>query len=200
MSDNSDPKKLEAMHVSELYRLVTDGSRAALSELMSRQQNGRGLRYYPDGRESIEDDGIITVWIEAVDGAVQIRSGRPNKRIFVKKDIALDWIKGIPKVLKAAADYHIEQNGSEYAIEDYIEDSADDEFDIAVWVSDDQSGIEVEFKPAGKEAWRLNVEDCATMIRDIMLGAEALGWSYEEDVTDEEVSAVSSILKNYLED
>lgn len=202
MTSSDNHKELSSLHVSDLYSLVTDGSRDALAEMMERQQDGRGLRYYPNGRQDIEDDGIITIWIEAVDGAVQIRSGRPNKRIFVHKEVALDWLTGIPKVLEAAASYHTKKGTirPDYTIEEHIEDAADSDFDIAVWVAEDRSGIEIEWLPAGKKAWRLNVEHCAVMLKDIMLGAENLGWSYEQDVTDEEVSAVSNILKHYMND
>lgn len=194
MSKEIDVSKL---HVSDLYTMVLSGNKDALEELVDRQQEGRALRFYPSGRAGAEDDGLVVVWMESKDGAVEIRSGRPARKISIKKDTVLEWMKGIPKLLASAVNWHIKSGKPEAYIQDYLEGASDDQFDVNTWVSEERDEIEIQFSPEESDRWRLDGYDCALLVKDLMLASEAIGWNYEEEISNKEITAIQKMLEQF---
>lgn len=185
-------KRVQGMHVSDLYKSATDGDDEALDELIDRQQAGRALRYYPEGRKSAFDEGLVPVKIESTGGSVVIRSGRPTKRVAISSETAGSWLTGIPECLIHAAKERRDNGSSRDSLVDDMDFDATEEFDFIMEpVADDQE-ITCKFYPEGAEAWVMSSDDVSEMLRALLECCSELGWTY--DIEDEQIKAINMIL------
>ena len=180
------------MHVSDLYKSATNGDDEALDELIDRQQAGKALRYYPEGRKSAFDEGLVPVKIESIGGSVVIRSGRPTKRVAISNETAGSWLTGIPECLIHAAKERRDNGSSRDSLVDDMDFDATEEFDFVMEpVADDQE-ITCKFYPEGSEAWVMSSDDVSEVLRSLLECCSELGWTY--DIEDEQIAAINMIL------
>ena len=105
-------KRLQKMHAVPLINKALDGDPDAITEVIDRQQENKALRYYPSGRSSVDDNGVVLVSVRPRDGGVEIRSGRPWGQVSITKEIAFDWIMGIPRCLSSTGGQYSAQGTS----------------------------------------------------------------------------------------
>lgn len=191
MRQNSN-ERVRKMHVSELYKAATNGDDDALDELIDRQQAGRALRYYPEGRRSAFDEGLVPVKIESANGSVIVRSGRPDRRVAISRETAGSWLTGIPECLIHAAKERRDTGSTKDSIVDDMDNDATKDFDFVMEpVSDDQE-ITCKFYPEGASAWVMSSNDVSNMLRSLLECCSELGWTY--DIEDEQIKTINIIL------
>jgi len=167
------------MHVSELFAAAQEGNEAALTELIDRQQDGKALRYYPNGRQGPEDEGIVPVQIESREGLLVIRSGRPSREVIINKETVEVWVKGIPDCLFHAAN---EQKKGGVRPEDLLEvmteqSMADFSATIACTEGDDQT-LTCEFLPPGESKWIVPPAAASKLVRRLLELCEEKEWRF----------------------
>jgi len=191
-------KKLKEMHVKTLYEQIVSGNRDALDELIERQQNGRSLRFYPEGRSGPEDEGMIPIVIDVKDNSVCIRSGRPNKPVIIDKNVAFKWITGIPQCLASVVTNHKMDGVDDEDIEAKITYNSTDGFghEVRYEIPDDldeYQEVSIQFFPEGEKMWKMNTQDCCNLIRSLCDVCMDLGWKYADEVSDSQANVVASM-------
>ena len=75
------------MHGMDLLRMALKGNEKASDALIKQQQSGRSLRLYPFGRRGADDEGmcVVKLFYDSASGNVIIRSGRPDRSVFLDK-------------------------------------------------------------------------------------------------------------------
>ncbi|MDB4694484.1 hypothetical protein OAF30_03555 [Flavobacteriales bacterium] len=179
------PKKLKKLHVSDLYDLIINGNQFALTEMINRQQRGRALRYYPEGRKDIHDDGIIPVLLEHSVGNVVIRTGRPNRDVSIGKEATFSWLLKMPSMIAECAAWREDYNGTlpenAWPAIDY---DAQKDFSFAVGCDDDpDTGITLSLRPRGEMYWRPPVIECARIVKALAECCKRKGWTYDKVAT-----------------
>ena len=188
-------EELSDMHVSELYLHVIDGDSDAITEMINRQQSGRALRFYPEGREDVDDDGFVTVQVTSRQGIVSIRSGRPSRSIRIDKETAIEWIISFPKLVGYCENWMREKGLTKEEKDIFLQMKCTARFRHAIYYNDDPDDpLEVEFLPYGMPEWNLSPLKCASMIHSIAVAAADKGWDYEGEATAEERAAILHLL------
>lgn len=187
-------RHLKTMHVSQLFAAAQDGNDEALTELIDRQQDGRALRYYPDGRKGPEDDGVVPVQIESKDGLLCIRSGRPRSPVIINKDTVEAWVKGIPDCLFHAAN---EQRLSGVEPDDIFNVMTSESLscftaNIVSNTNDDET-LTCTFLPLGETTWVVPPLAAAKIVRILLEICEEKQWAFS--LGKKESSAILKLLK-----
>lgn len=192
---NSRNRRFNKMHVSELYAAARKGNDAALTELIDRQQDGRSLRYYPDGRKGPEDEGLVPVQIESKDGFLSIRSGRPNRKIIINKDTVEVWVKGIPDCLFHAANEHKRSGVDAEDILDVMTEGSMDDFNANLYQTEgDEETLTCEFLPPGESRWIVSPRAASNLVRRLLELCEENDW-YFDVANESESAAILKLLK-----
>ena len=188
-------KKLQNMHVKDLYSQIISGDREALDELIERQQSGRSLRFYPDGRSGPQDEGMIPIVIDVLDNSVCIRSGRPSKPVVIDKHVAFKWITGIPECLASVVSNHKMDGLAEEYIEEKITDESTQDFDheIRYELLESHEEVSIKFYPEGEKHWKIDTQDCCNLIKSLCDVCIDLGWQYADAVSDNQAKVVASM-------
>ena len=186
-------RKFINMHVSELYEAAKEGDDDALTELIDRQQDGRALRYYPDGRRDAYDEGVVPVQIESKDGLLSIRSGRPSKEIVIDKDTVEEWITGIPECLFHAASTYKATGVPTDEVFGVMTMHSNAEFKVHMIQSEaNPDSITITFFPLGEKAWVVSPKDAGAMLRLLLEMCKDLEWTFELD--DKEMKSVHALI------
>lgn len=191
------PKRnLKKLHVAEIYSLVQSGDSEAMDHFIESQQQGRSLRFYPDGRQDIDDDGVVAVQITSRAGLVHIRSGRPRKMVMIDKDTAIEWILGLPYLVETADNWRLERGMSKEECEELELYNCTTKFSHTIYYNDDADDpIELEFSPPGHDTWTLRKLDSARLVRSLSIAGASKGWSYNTpEVTKEQEARVLKML------
>lgn len=185
---------LKTMHVSELFAAAKDGSDEALTELIDRQQDGKALRYYPDGRKGPEDDGVVPVQIESKDGLLCIRSGRPRSPVIINRETVEAWIKGIPECLTHAAN---EQRLSGVKPDEVFNVMTSESLKCfsanIVNNTEDEETLTCTFLPLGESTWIVPPLAAAKIVRILLEICEERQWTFS--LGKKETDAILRLLK-----
>lgn len=189
-------KKLKRMHPVPLFSKALGGDRDAVSELIERQQNGKALRYYPNGRSSMDDDGAVVASVRPANGVVEIRSGRPWSMLNVSQEVAFDWIIGIPRCLSVAIHEYTSLGMSHEDVCDQMRQTSTKDFEarISAYYGDDS--VQVAFSPAGHKAWRLDPVQCASLVKAIAEACMMMDWQYHRTASNHDLSLIHSLIKD----
>lgn len=188
-------KNLQKMHVADLYTKIVAGDREALNELIERQQSGRSLRFYPDGRNGPNDDGMIPIVVDVCDESVCIRSGQPLKPVVIDKQVALKWITGIPKCLSSVVSNYKLAGVSDQEIERRVSEKSTENFDheIRYTYKEDSEEVSIQFLPVGKSQWKLDTQDCCNLIKSLCDVCMDMGWQYADAVSEKQANVVATM-------
>lgn len=182
--------RYKKLHAIDLVNKAMDGDAVATEELIDRQQSGRDLRLYPNGRKGPDDEGICPISIRVHKGCVSIRSGRPSRSLIFNKEQAFLWVFGMAECMSHVISKHVKSGLSENATGLAINSKSTPGFSCDVAVGNDS--IHCTFYPKGAPAWIASVEGAAEFIQKVMVAASSLGW--ETDATDEEIMMVKPFL------
>lgn len=189
-------KRLRSMHPSSLIDLATKGNADAVDEVIERQQNHMALRYYPNGRSSVIDDGVVMTSIRAANGVVEIRSGRPWSTIRVDKETAFNWIIGIPKHLMSVITEYAANGMDLEESQEQMENAKTKGFVSEIIMHDFDDLLHVNFYPKGHKAWRLDSFESAFFVAALCHACRELGWQYSERASNNELSLIHALLKD----
>lgn len=188
-------KKIKLMHVADLYENILAGDRESLDELISRQQSGRSLRFYPEGRSGPEDEGMIPIVIDVCDSSVCIRSGRPSRAVVIDKHVALKWIAGIPQCLSSVVSNYRMDGVDEEKIEERIIKKATKGFGHEVSYELESDAVTVQFFPHGESSWKMNTQDCCNLIKTLCDVCIEKNWKYTDAVSRNQARVVAAMYK-----
>ena len=180
------------MHVSELFKAATDGDNDALDELIERQQDGKALRYYPNGRRGALDEGLVPVKIESSNGSVVIRSGQPRKGVAINKKTAGSWLRGIPECLVHAARARRKSGEDKIGIYQSMADDSTDDFGFRMTAVSSSNEITCKFLPEGEPQWIMSPDDISNLLKKLLEACNDLEWTYE--ISDEEMNSIKLII------
>lgn len=206
--ERREMRMVKAADIAELCRMVSEyQSKPAIIEIINRQQQGKGLRYYPDGRRGVDDDGFMPVYVANEDGVALIRFGRPNKCIKVTKDLAFTLITCISRCALGALSWHLDNDTedgdpaediyeAESRMEDLVLDLAEGDFEYSLeWTNENEDEpIMMTLKPTGAHTWYLSLEDCAGLVRGLCESCKARGWVYDKEISEEDMNFVEIML------
>lgn len=170
-------KKLavKSMHPMDLYHQAMGGCDVSLVELIDRQQEKRGLRLYPQGREGIYDDGAIPIRLKVTNTSVVARSGQPGIPIQMDADCLSIWVIGMAEcmewILKKVAE---DQSLSAGDAAKRVNDVSTPDFDVSV--AEHKGSVYVQFHPIGLPKWKIPVCGALKFIKDAIEAVEELGW------------------------
>lgn len=192
-------KKLKELHVSDLYQLIVDGDKNALNELIQRQQKGRSIRFYPNGRSGPFDDGMIPIVIDICDDSVCIRSGQPHRSVFVDREVALKWLVGIPKCLGHLVSKYKDLGLDDEDIEFEVDQMSTKNFRHEVVASPNgEDGAYFQFFPVGMESWKVNAQNCCDLVKSLCDLCYAQEWDFKDKVTDTQYEAIFAMYTQAL--
>lgn len=187
---------MKSLHVSELYEMVKSGDEDATEYLIDMQQRGRHLRYYPKGRSSIYDYGVVPISMDASKGCVEIRSGRPMSDFALDMDTCFSWIIGIPKCISQCL-FDLQEEGYELVnahLEMDLRSDHDHEFELEENEGDYEDMI-VSMFPRGASRWRLGYYDAAVLLQEMCNFCYQKEWEYEEQIDDSDLEDIAAVLK-----
>lgn len=192
----SKRQRIRKLHTVSLFKKALGGDRDAVSELIERQQNGKALRYYPNGRSSMDDDGAVVASVRPANGVVEIRSGRPWSMLHVSQEVAFDWIIGIPRCLSIAIHEYSSLGMSHEDVCDQMRQTSTKDFEarISAYYGDDS--VQVAFSPAGHKAWRLDPVQCASLVKAIAEACMMMDWQYHRTASNLDLSLIHSLIKD----
>lgn len=188
----SDNKKQTNMHVRELYEAACNGCIDSMNLLIDKQQDGQCLRFYPNGRTSAEDDGMIAIHMGVNDDCLIARSGKPGDAVCMDRDVAQSWIVGSAKCMVYLID-QLTEDGSVnwHDASDFIGAHATPGFSVDVRASHEHGQLEVTFFPQYARKWVMPVDGVSAFVSQALLAAKELGWSL--DATDDELDAIRQL-------
>ena len=162
-----------------LYDRAKDGCEIAVETMIDRQQEGRALRYYPDGRQGIDDEGVCPIILGVREDAVVARSGRPNLPIRMDRDIANSWVNIMAESMAELSKYFREGGYQGADAIERISETVDPDFAVSVEISDEEDEVLlVRFSPAGSGSWSIPVWGVQSFIGQTVEAANKLGWVF----------------------
>lgn len=164
------------MHIRDLYERASHGCTDSIDEIIDRQQDGRSLRFYPNGRKGADDEGMIGINMTIRNGSLVARSGRPRRATCMDQDITTQWIIGAAKCVDQLIEKNTEDDLTADEIRSLIDVHATPGFDVHVHTNYDEDRIEVTFLPLGATQWVLPVEGAAKFITRCLRASKELGW------------------------
>lgn len=206
--ERREARIVKSADISELTRMVLEyASKAATVEIIDRQQRGRGLRYYPEGRNGATDFGFLPILIDGEDGAVMVRYGRPRKPIEVTKELAFIFITSLSKCAIEAISWHLNHSvdeddpaesviEAEIRMESLVIDLAEDDFSFTLtWDDENDEPLTLQMKPKSAHTWYLNFEDCSHLIQSLCSACKTKGWVYEKEVSDKDLEFIKLMIE-----
>jgi len=177
----SKMKKLSKMHIADVYGQCLKGDADAMSELIDRQQDGRGLRYYPEGRDGPYDDGIVCVRVfldsNSIFPALTIRSGRPSREVYISQETLDDWgsviARGIQRSVKVLTSTGISLSEAKA----WLNNNETENLTISFDPSEGFTEAVCDIEPYGASSWVLGFDNAVLALADIMDVASELDWS-----------------------
>ncbi len=168
MSRKRKLRRMKSLHVSDLYRMIKSGDDDALEHLIDRQQKGRCLRYYPDGRQGADDFGMIPVYIDSREGVVIIRFGRPDYPMSIDKETCFAWILGIPRCMSQCAADLLNEGIESDDVRDEMDRRSDPELDfVAIEPENEEGEVALTMFPLGASTWKLGFQDSADLLVEL---------------------------------
>jgi len=177
-------KKLSKMHIADVYDQCLKGDADAMSEVIDRQQEGKGLRYYPEGRDGAYDDGIVCVRVfldySSVVPALTIRSGRPSRAVYISEETLDDWgsviALGIERSIKVLKSTGISLPEAKAV----LNDSETKDLSISFDPSEGLTEAVCDIEPRGAASWVLGFDNAVVALANIIDVAFELDWSLPE--------------------
>lgn len=170
-------KKLavKSMHPMDLYRQAMDGCDVSLVELIDRQQDKRGIRLYPEGRNGILDDGAIPIRLKVTNTSVVARSGQPSIPIQMDAKCLSIWVIGMAECMewllrKVAEDQSLEASEAASRV------NAVSTKDFDVTIKEMEGAVYVQFLPSGAPKWKVPVAGALSFVSQALDVVEKLGW------------------------
>jgi hypothetical protein len=170
-------KKLavKSMHPMDLYHQAMEGCDVSLVELIDRQQEKRGIRLYPEGRDGVFDDAAIPIRLKVTNTSVVARSGQPSIPIQMDSECLSIWVIGMAECMewllkKVAEDQSLE--ASEAAKR--VNDVSTGDFDVSV--KEVKGSVYVRFLPVGAAKWKVPVWGALHFVSESLAAVEKLGW------------------------
>jgi len=180
----SKMKKLSKMHIVDVYNQCLKGDADAMSEVIDRQQDGRGLRYYPEGRDGPYDDGIVCVRVfldsNSIFPVLTIRSGRPSREVYISQETLDDWgsviALGIQRSIKVLTSTGISLPEAKA----WLNNNETEDLTISFDPSEGFTEAVCDIEPYGASSWVLGFDNAVLALADIMDVASELDWSLPE--------------------
>lgn len=168
-------RMLRKKHVSELYKSATSGCIDSLRVLIDLQQSGRALRYYPAGRKSVDDSGVVALYLGIERDHVVARCGMPNKPILLGRDTANAWIVNMASMMHESV-HTYGDSFDLYRFKRYSKECTPD-FSIEVDASECGTKMVCRIDPIGCRRWIIPVTGASDFVRQAVVVAEQLGWT-----------------------
>lgn len=169
------------MHPMELVKLAIEGDLEASEELIDRQQEGKSLRLYPNGRKGPDDEGVCPVMLKITNDGVVIKSGKPDRVTVFSRKQAWDWVLALAESMARVILRHSSQGLSDEAVEMAVASKATNGFGCKITRSEKQDSIDCLFTPVGEAEWVASVDGVMDFIQQVVLIAAAEGWDLEAD-------------------
>jgi hypothetical protein len=169
-------KSLRKKHVSDLYDQAIRGCSDALKVLIELQQSGRALRFYPTGRSSPEQEGMVAVNLRTRGHHVIARSGQPQYPMLFSRDTANVWIVGMATMMHTAVHLYAGDD-RELACWGSYQKKCTPDFEIKVDPSPCGERLICTIDPAGASEWVIPIRGAQSFITQALVAAESVGWT-----------------------
>jgi len=200
MTDKKKIDMMKSLHVSELFSMVKDGDDDAVQFLVEMQQAGRHLRYYPEGRSSTGGFGAVITTMTSNEGCIEIRNGRPRSPFCLSMESCFSWIIEIPNAIRRSLMYLQLQGTRACDTQVQMDLMADEGIEFDIDEPDEWDGdLTVTMHPKGASRWRLGYYDSALLLSDLCQSCKNMGWEYQDEIGDEELERIASIIRNINE-